>query len=148
MRVLLQRVSRGAVTVEGQITGAIDQGLVLLVGMTSSDSEPVVEQMAAKVANLRVFSDPDGKFNHSLLDVEGGVLVVSQFTLYADTRKGRRPSFIDAAHPDHAEPLISHFVQCLKGLGINPVETGVFGASMKVDICNEGPVTLLLESKN
>jgi D-tyrosyl-tRNA(Tyr) deacylase len=146
MRVLLQRVTRGSVTVDGQITGQIGQGLVLLVGMGEGDSEAVVDRLAEKVANLRIFSDADGKFNLSLLDVGGGALVVSQFTLYADARKGRRPSFTNAAGPDLARPLCDRFAQRLRELGVPQVGCGVFGAHMDVEIHNDGPVTIWLDS--
>ena len=134
MRVLLQRVSAGSVTVAGEIRGKVTQGFVALVGVTHSDSEAEVERLANKTANLRVFSDEAGKMNHSLLDVDGGVLVISQFTLYADARKGRRPSYIDAARPEQAEPLVQYFAQCLLEAGVKTVEHGVFGAIMQVEI--------------
>ena len=146
MRVLAQRVSRGSVTVSGQVTGSIEAGLVLLVGIRESDDNSVLAKMANKVVNLRIFNDASGKFDRSLLDIDGGALVVSQFTLYADTRKGRRPSFTGAARPDHAEPLVERFVTILRETGVKRVETGVFGANMSVDLCNEGPVTIWLDS--
>ena len=147
MRVLLQRVSAGSVTVAGDIRGNITQGFVALVGVTHSDSEAEVERLANKTANLRVFSDSAGKMNLSLLDIDGGVLVVSQFTLYADARKGRRPSYIDAARPEQAEPLVQYFAQCLLEAGVKTVEHGVFGAIMQVEINNDGPVTIMLDSE-
>ena len=147
MRVLLQRVSAGSVTVAGDIHGKITQGFVALVGVTHSDSETEVERLANKTANLRVFSDEAGKMNLSLLDVDGAVLVVSQFTLYADARKGRRPSYIDAARPEQAEPLVQYFAQCLLEAGVKTVEHGVFGALMQVEIHNDGPVTIMLDSE-
>ena len=147
MRVLLQRVSAGSVTVAGEIRGKVTQGFVALVGVTHSDSEAEVERLANKTANLRVFSDEAGKMNHSLLDVDGGVLVISQFTLYADARKGRRPSYIDAARPEQAEPLVQYFAQCLLEAGVKTVEHGVFGAIMQVEIHNDGPVTIMLDSE-
>ena len=146
MKVLLQRVSAGSVTVAGEIRGKITQGFVALVGVTHSDSDAEVERLANKTANLRVFSDEAGKMNHSLLDVDGAVLVVSQFTLYADARKGRRPSYIDAARPEQAEPLVQYFAQCLLEAGVKTVEHGVFGAIMQVEINNDGPVTIMLDS--
>ncbi len=146
MRVLLQRVSGGSVTVDGQITGEIDEGFVALVGVTHSDTEVIAEKLAQKAANLRVFSDEAGKMNLSLLDVAGGMLVVSQFTLYADARKGRRPSYIQAAAPDAAEPLVKYFAECLSRAGVKRVEHGVFGAMMQVEIHNDGPVTIMLDS--
>lgn len=146
MRILLQRVSRARVTVDGRITGEIAQGLVLLVGVGHNDTQGVAERMAEKVVYLRIFNDDEGKFNRSLLDVAGGVLVVSQFTLYADPRKGRRPSFSDAARPEFAGPLCDYFTQKLRGLGVSLVATGVFGAHMDVEIHNDGPVTIWLDS--
>lgn len=146
MRVLLQRVSAGSVTVGGNVCGEVEQGFVALVGITHDDTEAEAERLANKTANLRVFSDDEGKMNLSLLSVKGGVLVVSQFTLYADARKGRRPSYINAAGPQQAEPLVSRFAQCLQAAGVKRVEHGVFGALMQVDIRNEGPVTIMLDS--
>ena len=146
MRVLLQRVSRGSVTVDGERRGAIDLGFVALVGVTHDDKPEIAQKLARKTANLRVFADDGGKMNRSLLDVAGGVLVVSQFTLYADARKGRRPSYIGAAHPDVAQPLVQHFADCLAREGVAQVEQGVFGALMQVAIHNDGPVTILLDS--
>lgn len=148
MRVLLQRVTTGAVSVGGEITGEIATGFVALVGVTHGDTVAEAEKLAKKTANLRVFSDDDGKMNLSLLDVGGGALVVSQFTLYADARKGRRPSYIQAAQPDIAEPLVRHFADCLTRTGIQLVAHGVFGAMMRVAIHNDGPVTILLDSDN
>lgn len=146
MRAVLQRVSRGAVRVNGDIVGAIDQGFVILVGVGHGDGETQAQWLARKIAGLRVFEDAEGKFNLSLLDVGGGCLVVSQFTLYADARKGRRPSFTDAAPPEIAEPLIERFAGMLRQAGIAPVEMGVFGAIMQVEILNDGPVTILLDT--
>ena len=146
MRVLLQRVSAGSVRVDGEETGAIEGGFVALVGATHADSEAEAEKLAKKTANLRVFSDSDGKMNLSILDAGGGVLVVSQFTLYADARKGRRPSYIQAAQPDVAEPLVRHYAACLAQVGVRQVERGVFGALMQVTIHNDGPVTIMLDS--
>lgn len=144
MRVLLQRVSRGEVRVDGQVTGRVGRGFVALVGFTTTDGDAQVEWMADKVANIRLFTDAEGKMNLALADVGGGVLVVSQFTLYGDAQKGRRPSFIDAARPERAIPLYERFVSLLRAQGI-PVETGVFGATMDVELVNDGPVTLWLE---
>ncbi|MFW5748442.1 MAG: D-aminoacyl-tRNA deacylase [Chloroflexota bacterium] len=146
MRVLLQLVRRGSVTVEGQVTGAVDTGFVALVGVTHEDTEAEAELLAKKTANLRVFPDDDGKMNRSILDIGGGVLVISQFTLYADARKGRRPSFITAARPEHAEPLVTYFAERLRAEGVQLIEQGVFGASMLVEIHNDGPVTIILDS--
>jgi D-tyrosyl-tRNA(Tyr) deacylase len=144
MRVLLQRVREASVRVEGEVVGAIDRGFVALVGVGHADGEAQVAWLAKKVAGLRVFEDDEGKFNRSLLDVGGAALVVSQFTLYADSRKGRRPSFTDAAPPEVAEPLVARFADLLRAEGV-PVEMGVFGAMMLVEIHNDGPVTIWLE---
>lgn len=146
MRVILQRVSRGSVTVDGRITGVVDHGFVALVGVTHSDTFAQAEMLAKKTAHLRVFEDEAGKMNVSALDAGAGVLVVSQFTLYADMRKGRRPSFIDAAGPASAAPLVDHYAACLRAEGIQRVEMGVFGAMMRVEILNDGPVTIILDS--
>ena len=147
MRVVLQRVTQGRVTVDEQITGKIQQGFVALVGITHEDTEATVEMLAKKTSVLRVFSDDDGKMNLSLKDVNGGVLVVSQFTLYADARKGRRPSYTHSARPEQAEPLVQYYAECLQKEGINRVEQGVFGALMQVQIHNDGPVTIILDSE-
>lgn len=146
MRVILQRVTRGSVTVEGQIVGAVAHGFVALVGITHLDRQEHAALLAKKTANLRVFEDGEGKMNLSVLEVGGGVLVISQFTLYADARRGRRPSFVDAAVPDHAAPLVGYFAECLRKEGVARVETGVFGAMMLVEIHNDGPVTIILDS--
>ena len=147
MRVLLQRVTAGRVTVEGQPVGEIGPGVVLLVGIGQGDTEKDADRLADKAAGLRIFNDDKGRFNHSLLDVGGGALVVSQFTLYADTRKGKRPSFAQAAPPQHAQSLVDRFTEALRRLGVNPVATGKFGAHMAVDIHNDGPVTIWLDSE-
>jgi D-tyrosyl-tRNA(Tyr) deacylase len=144
MRILLQRVSRARVSVAGRVSGEIGAGLLLLVGFTDGDGEETVGWMADKVVGLRIFPDEEGKMNRSVEEVGGGVLVVSQFTLYGDTRKGRRPSFVDAARPEVAIPLYERFVELLRATG-RPVGTGEFGASMEVELVNEGPVTLILE---
>jgi D-tyrosyl-tRNA(Tyr) deacylase len=144
MRVLLQRVTRGEVRVGERVTGRIGRGLVLLTGFTHADGPAQLEWMADKVTGLRIFSDADDKMNLALADVAGALLVVSQFTLYGDAVKGRRPSFIDAARPDVAIPLYEAFVARLRALGA-PVETGEFGAMMQVEMVNDGPVTLWLE---
>lgn len=146
MRVLLQLVKKGSVSVNGSVTGAIEYGLVALVGVTHEDTLAEAELLANKTANLRIFADAEGKMNLSVKDVNGGVLVVSQFTLYADTRKGRRPSFITAAKPDHAAPLVRYFAERLQAEGVSQVENGVFRASMLVEIHNDGPVTIWLDS--
>ena len=144
MRALLQRVSKASVTVEGQTISAIGKGLLILLGVGHDDSDEQTKFLAEKIANLRVFEDEQGKTNLSILDVKGEAIVVSQFTLYADTRKGRRPSFIDAARPEVAEPLVSRFAELLSGYGV-PTQTGKFGAHMEVEIHNDGPVTIWLE---
>jgi len=144
MRVLLQRVTRAEVRVGEQVTGRIGRGLVLLVGFTHSDGEEQVAWMADKVVGLRIFPDEDDKMNRSIAEANGAFLVVSQFTLYGDSVKGRRPSFIEAARPEQAVPLYEHFVARLRESGL-PVETGTFGASMQVELLNDGPVTLWLE---
>src|SRR5215213_686025 len=144
MRALLQRVSKASVTVEGQTISAIEKGLLILLGVGHGDGEEQAKFLAEKIANLRVFEDAQGKTNLSILDVQGEALVVSQFTLYADARKGRRPSFIDAALPEVAEPLVHRFVELLRGQAV-PTQTGKFGAHMAVEIHNDGPVTIWLE---
>ncbi len=144
MRVVVQRVSQASVTIGGARVGGIQRGFCLLAGFTHTDTVDQVTWMADKVAGLRVFSDPDGKMNLALTEVGGAVLVVSQFTLYGDATKGRRPSFIDAARPELAIPLYERFCAELRQRGI-PVETGEFGADMLVEIHNDGPVTILLE---
>lgn len=145
MRVVLQRVSEGSVTVDGEVTGQIEAGLVLLVGFTHSDTEAELRWMADKIVGLRIFPDEEGKMNRALSDTAGGVLVVSQFTVYGDTRKGRRPSFIKAAPPDISVPLYEQFVAMMRDRVTGPVETGRFGAMMDVALVNDGPVTLVLE---
>ena len=145
MRVVLQRVSRASVVVEDSVVGRIGRGLLLLVGFTGDDGAEELRWMAKKILGLRVFSDPHGRMNLSLRDVAGDVLVVSQFTLYGDTRKGRRPSFVRAARPEVAVPLYEDFVGLLRKGAPGRVETGVFGAMMDVELVNEGPVTLVLE---
>ena len=148
MRVLLQRVSRAEVRIREnsaqRVAGQIGRGFVVLVGFTTTDNEAQVEWMAEKVAGLRVFADAEDKMNLALADVGGSVLVVSQFTLYGDAQKGRRPSFIDAARPEHAIPLYEKFKSQLRQLGLT-VESGEFGAMMDVELVNDGPVTLWLE---
>ena len=145
MRALLQRVSYASVSVDGRIVGQIDRGFCVLLGVTHSDSQAEADWLADKIAGIRLFEDDAGKMNLSLADVGGAVLVVSQFTLYGDVRKGRRPSFIDAARPEQAEPLVAYFVERLRQEHGLPVATGVFGAMMKVEIHNDGPVTLMIE---
>jgi len=146
MRVVVQRSKAARVTVDGEVTGQITKGFVLLVGVTHDDKDEDAAYLADKIANLRVFEDADGKMNLSLLDVGGEILSVSQFTLYGDCRKGRRPSFIEAARPEYAVQLYEAFNGMLREKGIR-VETGVFGAMMDVQLTNDGPVTLIVESK-
>ncbi len=145
MRVVLQRVREADVSVDGQVVGAIGAGLVILVGVTHDDTEEDARFLAGKIAALRIFEDAAGKFNLSALDVGASALVVSQFTLYADTRRGRRPDFVSAARPETAEPLIERFVALLREQGL-AVETGQFQARMLVRILNDGPVTIILDS--
>lgn len=146
MRVVLQRVKRAQVTVEGRLVGAVETGFLALVGVTHSDTPAHAELLARKTAHLRVFEDDAGKMNRSALEVGAGVLVVSQFTLYADARRGRRPSFTDAARPEQAEPLVAHYAACLRAEGITRVENGQFGALMQIELVNDGPVTILLDT--
>ena len=146
MRAVVQRVTRGAVQVDGEVLGQIERGLVILLGIKAGDSPEDAQWMAGKVANLRIFEDEAGKFNLSLLEVGGAALVVSQFTLYGDARRGRRPSFSDAAPPDQAAPLVERFCQFLSQEGVSRVEQGRFQAHMLVEIHNDGPVTIILDS--
>lgn len=146
MRVILQRVTKGSVTVDEAVVGSINQGFVALVGVTHTDTEDDAELLAKKTAHLRVFEDENGKMNISGIDAGAAILVISQFTLYADTRKGRRPSFTDAANPEIAEPLVNYFAACLSKEGVEQVEKGLFGAMMWVEIHNHGPVTIILDT--
>ena len=147
MRVLIQRVNCANVVVDGKVTGAIGQGLLLLVGITHADIEATEDRMADKVVKLRIFGDEQGLMNKSALDVGAGLLAVSQFTLYADTKKGNRPSYTDAARPEQASPAFDRFVAKLAARIGKPVPTGVFGAVMKVSLVNDGPVTIWLDSE-
>ncbi|MDX1807607.1 MAG: D-aminoacyl-tRNA deacylase [Paenisporosarcina sp.] len=146
MRVVLQRSLSANVKVDGKVTGQIDKGYVLLVGLTHEDTKEDVRYVAEKVANLRLFEDEEGKMNRSIFEEGGSILSISQFTLYGDTRKGRRPSFSEAAKPDVAKPLWDLFNEELRKLNLQ-VETGIFGAMMDVSLTNDGPVTLIVESK-
>jgi D-tyrosyl-tRNA(Tyr) deacylase len=146
MRAVLQRVTEASVTVDKRTTGAVAHGLVALVAVGQDDTEADATQLAAKVAGLRCFSDSDGKFNLSVADVGGAVLAISQFTLFGDCRKGKRPSFSEAARPETAVPLYERFVAALREQGLR-VETGEFGAHMRVALCNDGPVTLLVDTR-
>lgn len=145
MRIVLQRVRGASVTVDGALVSKIGNGLLLLVGIAAADGEENADWLAEKIAGLRIFNDRDGKMNLSLRDVEGEVLAVSQFTLLADTRKGKRPSFVQAAQPEKAEPLFDYFCERLHAKGVRSVETGRFGAMMDVALINDGPVTIVLE---
>ena len=143
MRIVVQRVTRASVTVDGEVVGAIAQGLLVLLGIATDDTAEDVDRLAGKVARLRVFEASDGKFDLSVLDVGGEILVVSQFTLLADTARGNRPGFSDAARPEAAKPLVERFCAALSGHGVS-VATGVFGARMSVELTNDGPVTIVL----
>lgn len=146
MKVVIQRVRHASCTIDSQITGSIDQGFCVLVGFTQSDTEAVVDKVVKKIVSLRVFSDEEGKMNRSLLDMGGKILSISQFTLYADCKKGNRPGFTRAARPEQAIPLYEYFNQAIASAGIL-VETGVFGADMQIELCNDGPVTIVLDSE-
>ena len=147
MRVVLQRVKHASVHVDGQETGSIGQGFLILLGVSDTDDESIADKMADKICKLRIFEDENGKTNRSLQDVDGEILVVSQFTLYADCRKGNRPSFTGAARPETAIPLYEAFIARCRESGL-PVETGEFGADMKVELLNDGPVTLWMDTKD
>lgn len=146
MRVVLQRSGPASVRVDGEVTGSIDKGYVLLVGITHTDTEVDVDYVAKKIAGLRLWEDAEGKMNRSIDEVDGAILSVSQFTLYGDIKKGRRPSFIEAARPEQAKPLWDYFNEQLQAEGLQ-VETGIFGAMMDVELVNDGPVTIIVESK-
>lgn len=146
MRSVIQRVGQASVTIDGRVTGRIGRGLLVLIGMHPTDTAVQVDWMARKVANLRIFEDDDGKMNRSVTDVNGSVLVVSQFTLYGDARKGNRPSFIEAARPETAIPLYEAFLSALRGVPGLDVQCGEFGANMTVELVNDGPVTLIIDS--
>jgi D-aminoacyl-tRNA deacylase len=145
MRAVVQRVSRARVVVDDETVGQIGPGLLILLGVADGDGEPEADRLAGKIARLRIFEDDDGRFDRDVADAGGGVLAVSQFTLIADTRRGNRPSFSDAAAPELAEPLYERFCAELRDLGL-PVETGVFGARMEVELVNDGPVTIVLDT--
>jgi D-tyrosyl-tRNA(Tyr) deacylase len=147
MRALIQRVQKGSVTVDDNVIGQINQGLVILLGVKDGDTEAAAEYLAQKIVNLRIFQDENGKFNRPALDVGAELLAISQFTLYADTRRGRRPGFSDAARPEVSIPLYEKFVEYLQSSGLK-VETGEFGAHMIVEIINDGPVTIMLDSED
>lgn len=145
MRAVVQRVSRASVTSGGKLLGGIGQGLLVFVGFAPADDDAAVSWMAEKIVNLRIFEDDEGKMNRSVADIGGGILLVPQFTLYGDARKGNRPGFDAAAGPEVAEPLYREMVSLLKGRAFPPVESGLFGAQMEVELVNDGPVTILLE---
>ncbi len=147
MRLVLQRAAGASVTVDGSIVGAISHGLLILVGVADGDSEAQADALAAKVAGLRIFADAEGRIIESVRDIGGGALVISQFTLHADVRKGRRPSFTAAAAPQIAEPLVERFAESLRAHGV-PVQTGVFGAMMSVELVNDGPFTIVIDSSD
>lgn len=147
MKLVVQRVSHSSVSVDAQVVGKIDRGYMILLGVGKDDTCADADILAKKVAYLRVFEDENGKMNKSVLDIGGSCLVISQFTLFADCRHGRRPSFINAGNPAEAERLYEYFAAKLKQLGVTDVQTGCFGADMKVDLLNDGPVTILLDSK-
>jgi D-tyrosyl-tRNA(Tyr) deacylase len=144
MRAVIQRVTKGRVIVEGRCVAEINKGLVILLGIAPSDDAAIAQKLAEKIAYLRIFNDPEDKMNLSVRDIHGEAIVVSQFTLFADTSRGRRPSFIGAAKPEHADPLVGVFAQLLKENGV-PTQTGIFGAHMEVDLINDGPVTIVME---
>lgn len=144
MKIVLQRVSSASVKVDSKIVGSIENGLLLLIGFSSNDTEENILPTIEKIVKLRIFSDEEGKMNKSVLDVEGSMLLISQFTLYADTKKGNRPSFIEAARPEQAIPLYEFFIAEMKKR-ISNVETGIFGADMKVELVNDGPVTIVFD---
>ncbi|MBD3636123.1 MAG: D-tyrosyl-tRNA(Tyr) deacylase [Crocinitomicaceae bacterium] len=148
MKAVIQRVSSASVSIEGAVQGEIKQGYVVFLGITHDDTDDDVEWLANKIFNLRIFSDEEGLMNLSLSDVKGDVLLISQFTLHAKTKKGNRPSYIYAAKPEVAVPLYEQFIKTLKGLLQKPVHTGEFGANMQVELVNDGPVTIIIDTKN
>jgi D-tyrosyl-tRNA(Tyr) deacylase len=148
MKIVVQRVSEAAVRIDGNISGEIEQGMLILLGIEHEDTEADADWLIQKVWGLRIFSDEEGKMNFSISDVKGRFLVVSQFTLHASTKKGNRPSYIQAARPEHAIPLYEYFLQALGTVSDTKVETGQFGADMKVSLVNDGPVTIIIDSKN
>lgn len=148
MRVVIQRVSKASVTVDDKITGKINTGLLLLLGIEDADNEDDIEWLSNKIVNLRIFSDETGVMNKSVMDVDGEILVISQFTLYASTKKGNRPSYIKASKPDHAIPVYEKMVRQLEKDAGKEIQTGIFGADMKVELLNDGPVTILIDTKS
>lgn len=148
MKIVIQRVSRASVSIDGQIRAAIEAGMLILVGIQADDNDEDIEWLTGKICNLRIFDDENGVMNRSILETGGDILTVSQFTLMARTRKGNRPSYIDAAKPEISVPLYENFVKSLSEYLKKEVKTGVFGADMKVELINNGPVTILIDSKN
>tara|TARA_Y100000766_G_C18836695_1_gene570808 strand:+ start:38 stop:481 length:444 start_codon:yes stop_codon:yes gene_type:complete len=146
MKLAIQRVTSSCLYIEGSLISQIKQGLVVLIGISKSDSENVIDKLVKKLLNLRIFEDENSKMNYSILDIEGEILLVSQFTLYADTRKGNRPSFIDAADPKNAEHLYNKFLERLNFILGDKLKTGKFGANMQVELVNDGPVTIIIEN--
>lgn len=147
MRVVLQRVSKASVTVNNEVTGAIQNGLLIFLGITASDSQEDIEWLTSKIIGLRIFNDDSGKMNHSIIDTNGEILCISQFTLFANTKKGNRPSYIEAARPEIAIPLYEIFVNTLSRKRDKDIQTGIFGADMQVQLVNDGPVTIVMDSK-
>jgi D-tyrosyl-tRNA(Tyr) deacylase len=148
MRLVLQRVSEASVSIEGAVKAQISKGLLILLGIEAEDNLEDIEWLVKKITNLRIFSDDEGKMNHSILDVDGSVLLISQFTLHASTKKGNRPSYIKAARPEVAIPLYEQFISKLESALAKPICTGEFGADMQVALVNDGPVTIIIDSKN
>lgn len=148
MRALIQRVGHAEVTIDGNVNGKIGKGLMVLLGVHATDTKEDIDWLVKKVSQLRIFNDADGVMNRSVMDIDGEVLVVSQFTLYASTKKGNRPSYINAAVPDIAIPLYEAFVKTLSTTLSKPIPTGIFGADMQVSLCNDGPVTIMIDTKN
>jgi D-tyrosyl-tRNA(Tyr) deacylase len=148
MRVIIQRVTEASVTIEGVVKSQIGEGLLILVGIEDADNQEDIDWLCAKIANLRIFGDDEGQMNRSIMDVDGELLVVSQFTLFASTKKGNRPSYIRSAKPDISIPIYENFVKKLSFAALRPVKTGAFGADMKVRLLNDGPVTIAIDSKN
>jgi len=148
MKLVIQRVSQASVTIDGEVTGAINEGLLLLAGIAADDTEEDLQWLSRKTVQLRIFNDEAGKMNKSLQDVDGNILLISQFTLHASTKKGNRPSYIAAAPPEIAVPLYERFIQFLTTDLGKPIQTGIFGADMKVSLLNDGPVTIIIDSKN
>lgn len=148
MRAVIQRVANASVVVEGETVGAIDKGLLILLGIEDADDQEDIEWLTRKISKLRIFDDEEGQMNYSVQDVDGGLLVVSQFTLHSSTKKGNRPSFIQAARPETAEPLYEKFVKYLEVVATRKVATGTFGAMMQVSLVNDGPVTIIIDTKN